>query len=45
MSRPGSGGVASASLSDADRRERLRLLALETVDLKNVILFFTILSF
>lgn len=35
MSRPGSGGIASASMSEADRRERLRLLALETVDLKN----------
>lgn len=32
-SRPGSGGVASSSLSNADRRERLRLLALETIDL------------
>lgn len=33
MSKPGSGGVASASNANVDRRERLRQLALETVDL------------
>jgi len=32
-SKPGSGGVASSSNSNADRRERLRQLALETIDL------------
>ncbi|CEG37642.1 splicing factor 3a subunit 2 [Plasmopara halstedii] len=32
-SKPGSGGVASESQSNVDRRERLRKLALETVDL------------
>eukprot|EP01095_Lingulamoeba_sp_RSL-Kostka_P011733 TRINITY_DN454_c1_g3_i1.p1 TRINITY_DN454_c1_g3~~TRINITY_DN454_c1_g3_i1.p1 ORF type:complete len:235 (+),score=83.81 TRINITY_DN454_c1_g3_i1:44-748(+) len=32
-SKPGSGGVASGSLANVDRRERLRLLALETIDL------------
>lgn len=32
-SKPGSGGVASDSQSNVDRRERLRKLALETVDL------------
>ncbi|TMW54962.1 hypothetical protein Poli38472_014733 [Pythium oligandrum] len=32
-SKPGSGGVASESQANADRRERLRKLALETVDL------------
>ncbi|TYZ64737.1 hypothetical protein PybrP1_002869 [[Pythium] brassicae (nom. inval.)] len=32
-SKPGAGGVASASQANVDRRERLRKLALETVDL------------
>jgi len=32
-SKPGSGGAASSSVSNADRRERLRQLALETIDL------------
>jgi len=32
-SKPGSGGVASSSVTNADRRERLRQLALETIDL------------
>ena len=32
-SKPGSGGVASFSNSNVDRRERLRKLALETIDL------------
>jgi len=32
-SKPGSGGVASSSITNADRRERLRQLALETIDL------------
>ncbi|KAI9298633.1 hypothetical protein K502DRAFT_311339 [Neoconidiobolus thromboides FSU 785] len=32
-SKPGAGGVASASESNVDRRERLRKLALETIDL------------
>jgi len=32
-SKPGSGGVLSASESNIDRRERLRKLALETIDL------------
>mmetsp|Transcript_20471 Transcript_20471/g.28758 ORF Transcript_20471/g.28758 Transcript_20471/m.28758 type:complete len:224 (-) Transcript_20471:298-969(-) len=33
-SKTGSAGVASASQANADRRERLRQLALETIDLK-----------
>ena len=33
MSKPGSGGVASADNANIDRRERLRKLALETIDL------------
>jgi len=33
-SKPGSGGVADTSLSNVDRRERLRQLALELIDLK-----------
>jgi len=33
MSKPGSGGIVSSSISNADRRERLRQLALETIDL------------
>jgi len=33
-SKPGSGGVTSASISNADRRERLRQLALQTIDLQ-----------
>eukprot|EP00761_Pharyngomonas_kirbyi_P013789 gb/GECH01013818.1/.p1 GENE.gb/GECH01013818.1/~~gb/GECH01013818.1/.p1 ORF type:complete len:225 (+),score=49.27 gb/GECH01013818.1/:1-675(+) len=33
-SKPGSGGVASASEANVDRRERLRRLALETIDLE-----------
>jgi hypothetical protein len=32
-SKPGSAGVASGSDSNVDRRERLRQLALETIDL------------
>jgi splicing factor 3A subunit 2 len=32
-SKPGSGGVLSSSQSNVDRRERLRRLALETIDL------------
>ncbi|KAJ3041580.1 Splicing factor 3A subunit 2 [Rhizophlyctis rosea] len=32
-SKPGSGGVAGSSESNVDRRERLRKLALETIDL------------
>lgn len=32
-SKPGAGGVASASQANTDRRERLKQLALETVDL------------
>jgi len=32
-SKPGSGGAASAGQSNVDRRERLRKLALETIDL------------
>lgn len=35
MSKPGSGGVASATNANVDRRDRLRALALETVDLTN----------
>ena len=35
-SRTGGGGVASASQSNVDRRERLRQLALETIDLQKV---------
>ena len=34
--KTGSGGVASASESNRDRRERLRQLALETIDLNKV---------
>src|SRR5690242_2057566 len=33
MSKPGSGGVMSATNANVDRRERLRQLALETIDL------------
>lgn len=33
MSKPGSAGVASADNANIDRRERLRKLALETIDL------------
>ena len=32
-SKKGGGGVASASHANADRRERLRKLALDTIDL------------
>lgn len=35
-SKPGSAGVASGSDSNVDRRERLRQLALETIDLSKV---------
>ena len=35
MSNPGSGGVASAQDSNVNRRQRLRELALETIDLNN----------
>lgn len=35
-SRTGGGGVASASQANLDRRERLRQLALETIDLQKV---------
>eukprot|EP00485_Elphidium_margaritaceum_P024512 CAMPEP_0202714230 /NCGR_PEP_ID=MMETSP1385-20130828/66941_1 /ASSEMBLY_ACC=CAM_ASM_000861 /TAXON_ID=933848 /ORGANISM="Elphidium margaritaceum" /LENGTH=209 /DNA_ID=CAMNT_0049374915 /DNA_START=29 /DNA_END=655 /DNA_ORIENTATION=+ len=35
MSKPGSGGHASSENSNADRRARLRELALETIDLNN----------
>eukprot|EP00474_Spongospora_subterranea_P009507 CRZ09965.1 hypothetical protein [Spongospora subterranea] len=34
MSKPGSGGVMSATNANVDRRERLRQLAMETIDLK-----------
>ena len=34
--KTGTGGVASASESNRDRRERLRQLALETIDLNKV---------
>eukprot|EP00158_Paraphelidium_tribonemae_P002585 Partr_v1_DN25492_c0_g1_i1_m53635 putative Splicing factor 3A subunit len=34
-SRPGAGGVASASDANVDRRERLRQLAMDTIDLAN----------
>lgn len=37
-SKFGSGGVAGASESNVDRRERLRKLALETIDLAKVYL-------
>lgn len=33
MSKPGSAGVASSDNANIDRRERLRKLALETIDL------------
>ena len=42
-SKVGSGGVASASESNRDRRERLRQLALETIDLNKVYLLMGIL--
>jgi splicing factor 3A subunit 2 len=35
-SRTGGGGVASGSQSNVDRRERLRQLAMETIDLQKV---------
>jgi hypothetical protein len=35
-SKVGSGGVASTSESNRDRRERLRQLAMETIDLNKV---------
>lgn len=37
--KTGSGGVASWSESNRDRRERLRQLALETIDLNKVNIF------
>ena len=39
-SKFGGGGVAGASESNIDRRERLRKLALETIDLAKVRLWF-----
>ena len=36
--KTGTGGVASASDANRDRRERLRQLALETIDLNKVCL-------
>ena len=39
--KTGSGGVASWSESNRDRRERLRQLALETIDLNKVSKFVT----
>ena len=38
-SRTGGGGVAGWSETNRDRRERLRKLALETIDLARVSLF------
>ena len=35
--KTGSGGVASSSETNRDRRERLRQLALETIDLNKVL--------
>lgn len=35
--KTGSGGVASSSESNRDRRERLRQLALETIDINKVL--------
>lgn len=35
MSKPGSGGLSSDRMTTVDRRERLRQLAMETVDLTN----------
>ncbi len=43
-SKVGSGGVASASESNRDRKERLRLLALETIDLAKVCLLICLLA-
>ena len=40
MSKQGGGGVASGSSTNADRRERLRKLALETIDLDKDPYFF-----
>lgn len=34
-SKPGSGGVLSSSISNVDKKERLRKMALETIDLSN----------
>uniref|UniRef100_A0A670XV99 Splicing factor 3a subunit 2 n=1 Tax=Pseudonaja textilis TaxID=8673 RepID=A0A670XV99_PSETE len=39
--KTGSGGVASASESNRDRRERLRQLALETIDINKVSFYFS----
>ena len=45
--KTGSGGVASWSESNRDRRERLRQLALETIDLNkvNIIYSFFVCSY
>lgn len=43
-SKPGSGGVASATLSNVQRRERLRALAMETADISNGKLLFGVYS-
>lgn len=42
--KTGSGGVASASESNRDRRERLRQLALETIDINKVSLGLCVLG-
>ena len=44
-SKFGGGGVAGASESNVDRRERLRKLALETIDLAKVRFYTLILLF
>ena len=36
--KTGTGGVASASETNKDRRERLRQLALETIDINKVLM-------
>jgi len=44
-SKTGGGGVASESISNADRRERLRKLALEVIDLNKDPYFMKVIPF
>ena len=43
--KTGVGGVASASESNRDRRERLRQLALETIDINKVRVEVTVITY
>ena len=43
--KTGTGGVASASDANRDRRERLRMLALETIDLMKVLCIYIIMCY